>query len=373
MGPGYLLGENTVTQVAVTALILALFVLARLLVGRFSRRHEAAPKRYRAKKRGDGIALFVLILALLYSWMPHRTEFLQVISIVGAGLLVALTGPITNLAGWVYIWLHKPFHLKDRIQVGGDLAGDVIDISYFQFSLIEIRNWVDADQSTGRIVHVPNAIVFQQAIANYTQGFQFIWNELPVTITFESNWERAHQIFTDLLDKFTADVQAEAQRQMKEASSRFMVYYTRLTPIVWVKVADHGVTLTLRYLCEARRRRGSETLIWMEVLRALAMESDIDLAYPTQRFYDNRSEGKPGTGGPPLDPAQPMMTESIPELSEMTMSIGNLQTVYKQTKAEVVLPGEDGEDGADVEELSLHEGEKTKDAGARKRSPGDAT
>ena len=47
-----------------------------------------------------------------------------------------------------------------------------------------------------------------------------------------------------------------------------------------------------------RRVRGSEEAVWEAVLDALATRDDIDLAYPTTRFYDNRREGKPGTGGP---------------------------------------------------------------------------
>jgi hypothetical protein len=95
-------------------------------------------------------------------------------------------------------------------------------------------------------------------------------------------------------------------------------------------------------------------------LRALAMEPDIDLAYPTQRFYDNRLEGRPGSGGPPLDPHQASATESIPELSEMTMSIGNLKDMYAKTRAEVVLPGD--EPGVELEEVIPIEPEVRRDA-----------
>ncbi len=32
-----------------------------------------------------------------------------------------------------------------------------------------------------------------------------------------------------------------------------------------------------------------------DVIASFAEHNDIDLAYPTQRFYDNLAEGKPGT------------------------------------------------------------------------------
>jgi hypothetical protein len=73
-----------------------------------------------------------------------------------------------------------------------------------------------------------------------------------------------------------------------------MIFYATLTPKVWTRVEDSGVLLTMRYLCDPRRRRGSEEAIWEDVLDAFAARDDIDFAYPTQRFYDNRTEGKPG-------------------------------------------------------------------------------
>ena len=59
-------------------------------------------------------------------------------------------------------------------------------------------------------------------------------------------------------------------------------------------MADNGVTLTIRYICEARRRRSSASAIWEDILDAFAGRDDIDFAYPTTRFYDNIGEGKPG-------------------------------------------------------------------------------
>ena len=73
-----------------------------------------------------------------------------------------------------------------------------------------------------------------------------------------------------------------------------MIHFQHLTPIIWTSVADHGVTLTIRYICEPRKRRSSAGAIWEDVLRAFAAEDDIDFAYPTTRFYHNAQEGKPG-------------------------------------------------------------------------------
>ncbi|PLX18447.1 MAG: mechanosensitive ion channel protein MscS, partial [Marinilabiliales bacterium] len=50
--------------------------------------------------------------------------------------------------------------------------------------------------------------------------------------------------------------------------------------------------LTIRYVCEPRKKRSSEQTIWEKILIEFAKCSDIDFAYPTQRFYNNLAEGK---------------------------------------------------------------------------------
>ena len=71
-----------------------------------------------------------------------------------------------------------------------------------------------------------------------------------------------------------------------------MIFYRNLTPTVYTTVRDCGVLLSIRYLCNARQRRGTEQVLWEAILRAFAPRTDIDFAYPTQRFYDNIREGK---------------------------------------------------------------------------------
>lgn len=83
----------------------------------------------------------------------------------------------------------------------GQHVGDVIDIRLFQFTILEIGNWVEADQSTGRLIHMPNAKVFQEPQANYSTGFEYIWHEIPVMVTFESNWKKTKTILQEIVTK----------------------------------------------------------------------------------------------------------------------------------------------------------------------------
>ncbi len=270
------------------------FILLNKIISRIvSSNTEDVYYRYKWRKTQDYITFFFGILIISSIWIQEFKSLLTFFGLLSAGIAIALKDPITDLAGWLFIIWRKPFEAGDRIQVG-DHAGDVIDIRIFQFTIIEIGNWVDADQSTGRILHIPNSRVFMNVLANYSIGFNFIWHEMGVLVTFESNWQKAKQILEGIVVDKSVHISKSAEKKIKDASKKYMIFYENLTPIVYTSVKDSGVMLTMRFLCDPRQRRSYEQIIWEEVLKVFAKSDEIDFAYPTQRFYSNKSEGKPG-------------------------------------------------------------------------------
>jgi hypothetical protein len=61
---------------------------------------------------------------------------------------------------------------------------------------------------------------------------------------------------------------------------------------VYTNTTASGILLTIRYLIEPRRRRGTVSAIWDDVLTEFAKTPDIDLAYHTVRSFSNPIEGK---------------------------------------------------------------------------------
>jgi small-conductance mechanosensitive channel len=294
LGLGLAAQWNLISSLVV---ILAIIILRRLVLSMVQRSTEDVRLRYRWQKTTSYVAFGVGLVLVASIWAGAIRSFGTFLGLVSAGLAIALKDLVVNLAGWGFIVWRRPFQLGDRIEIG-DHMGDVIDVRIFQFTLMETGNWVNADQSTGRVIHVPNGKVLSDVLANYSRGFQYIWNELPVLVTFESNWRRAKDALEEIINRHAMHLGETAEHRIKEVSSRFMIFYTKLTPFVYTRVADCGVELAIRYLCDPRERRGTAHAIWEEVLDVFGEFDDVDFAYPTQRFYDNRTEGKPGARAP---------------------------------------------------------------------------
>ena len=294
------------THLLVTVLVIAgLWLLERLILAVVYRRVTDAWTRYRWRKATTYVFLIVGVVVVGREWLEGGgvRSFATFFGLVSAGIAIALKDPLVNLAGWAFIVWRRPFDVGDRIEIAGH-KGDVIDIRLFQFTLNEIGVWVEADQSTGRIIHIPNGKVFTDPVANYDKGFSYIWNEVPVVVTYESNWKKAKEILTAIAFKHAEHLTAEAERDLLTASRQYLINYKKLTPIVYTSTVDFGVRLTIRYLIEPRRRRGTVSAIWEDILGEFATCPDIDLAYPTMRVYRNVVEGKPGTrlGDEPAPP-----------------------------------------------------------------------
>ncbi len=266
------------------AAIVLLIIIRRVILLFVYRRTDDIAIRYRWRKTSSYVTFGLCLFVVGSIWFRGFQSISTYLGLVSAGIAIALQTPLINLAGWFFILWRKPFTVGDRIQVG-DVRGDVIDQRLFMFSLMEIGNWVDAEQSTGRVIHIPNGKIFSEAFANYTDGFQFIWDEIPVLITFESNWEKAKKILNEIAKKRGDGLTEEAASEIRQAAGKMMIFVGSLTPIVYTSVRDSGVLLTIRYLCNPRRRRGTQELIWEDILVAFAANKDIDLAYPSQRHY----------------------------------------------------------------------------------------
>lgn len=263
--------------------VLALLIVRWLVLSIVDRRVEDPTLRYRWAKSSGYLTFAIGVLILVPVWFVALRSIGTVLGLASAGLAIALKDPIANLAGWIFILWRRPFDVGDRVQIGS-FAGDVVDVGTFQFTLMEIGNWVDAEQSTGRLIHVPNGSLFTQPVANYVAGFPYLWNELPVVVTFDSNWRRAKLLIQEVAEDLTVDITREATTPSR-GDQRFLIHYRKLTPIVYTSVVENGVRLTLRYLCKPREKRGTAADIWERILDAFGGEPEVVIAHPTQRVH----------------------------------------------------------------------------------------
>lgn len=289
----------------VRSLLATLFILAFVWIFNFvirkiiNRQVSDQKQRFLWVKNIRYVVGFIAFFLIGRLWLEGFQSLATFLGLLSAGLAIALKDIVADFAAWLFLLWRRPFNIGDRIQIGAH-KGDVIDKRVFKFTIVEIGNWVDADQSTGRVIHIPNHRVFLDAIANYTTGFEFIWNELQVNLTFDSNWQDAKKILLKIAQRHATEITPEAERQIRSTAQEYMIVYKYLTPTVYTSVTQNGVQLTVRYLTHPRRRRGSAQMIWEDILVEFAKYADINFAYNTIRYVGDQQ----GLTTPPIIPGK---------------------------------------------------------------------
>lgn len=267
---------------AISIVILALAVIVSRLCGRLLQKHVKDMAQMRTLsvlvRKVSYVAAVVVIVAVIFEF---GSNFATIIGILGAGVAFASQEVIGSFAGYLNIITGNIFRIGDRIRIGS-VVGDVLDISLLRTTVMEIGEWVKDDQYTGRIVSLANRIVFSDPVFNYTQYSGFLWDEIMIPVTYNTNWRRAVEIMLKKAHELTASFHADARAELEEMIKKYpSLHSVTVEPSLYIAMTDNWIALTLRYIVAVRDRRAVKGQLHRELLKCFNDESDITVASTT--------------------------------------------------------------------------------------------
>ena len=220
------------------------------------------------------VFLFLLVIVVSFYYSKSWTGLGIGIGLFSAALGWALQKPITGIAGWLMILLKRPFMIGDRVIIGS-VKGDVLDITLTHIYLKEVGGIVQAEESSGRVVMVPNSILFEQNIVNYTLRDEYILDQVSLTITFESDLDLA----VGLCRKAIARIREKRPEIIKK------------DPYIRINFQPNGIGLHIRYYAQAIRLQEISSYATQEVFALINATSNVNIAYPRTDVF--LIKGKP--------------------------------------------------------------------------------
>ena len=246
---------------------IAILLILKAILGRFVRAYV-----YKNAQLEENAKNFMAVWG--YVW----TAIIIILGIIGlsgsfktlgisAGFLSMILGwslqaPVTGIAAWLMLILKRPFKIGDRVIIAG-VTGDVMDITLTHVILNQVGGTVSSEERSGRGILIPNAILFGQTITNYTLEEKYILVEVPVRITFGSNWQAAERILLGAARQVTADV-------IKEIGEE---------PFVRAELFDAGVMMHLRYKARPTNRAQSLSDIVKIIFHEFAKNDTVEFCY----------------------------------------------------------------------------------------------
>lgn len=266
---------NLIIYSILAILIITLISKIAILINLKTNKNEK--KLYTFNKKTKIAKLLLTMIVLLIIWEKQLTNIITFISFIGAAATLAMRDIIVNFLAGIYITISKPFKLEDRIEVDTTI-GDVVNINSLNFEILEVANKEDGEQSTGIIVQVPNSKVFTEEIKNYTKAFKYIWSELSVKIKLDSDLVKNKKTLYDIVNSndIVKKIPKKMKVQLNEAIGDYRIYYNNLEPIIYTKLSEEYVTLTIRYLAHPKKARHIESQIWNKIYEE-AQNKKIDL------------------------------------------------------------------------------------------------
>ena len=196
---------------------------------------------------------FILVFLL---WGEKLSGLVTFISLISAGLTIAVREIIFNFFAGIYINLKKPFEIEDRIEING-IKGDVISMTSLSFEVLELGERVYGEQSTGRIVHVPNSYIFTYTLKNYTKVFKYIWDEIKVDVSLDADIRKTEEILYEIVfdNETLREIPKKMEDAVDEAILEYRIYYNNLDPIIYIKIERSHIEMYIRYLVNPKKAR----------------------------------------------------------------------------------------------------------------------
>ncbi len=202
------------------------------------------------------------------------------LGILGASLAIASQEMVGSFAAGLNIWVGHIYRFGDRVRVG-DVVGDVMDISLTRTTVMEVGEWVKADQYTGRVVTVANRQVWVNSVYNFTQHWGYLWDEITLPITYESDWQRATELMLEHGQTYTAELQADAEAKLNRMIDRYPLKDTKVEPTLYLAMTDNWIEMTLRFVVDAQERRKVKGQLHQDLLQHFQAEENISVASMT--------------------------------------------------------------------------------------------
>lgn len=210
--------------------------------------------RYRIVEYLNLISWILFFIVAIFLFKNAIGEFAIPVSVFAAGIAFALQEVIASIAGRIVIILSNLYQVGDRIQIN-EMQGDVIAIGFLRTSLMEIGNWVKADQHSGRVVHIANSALLKSDLINYSANFPFVWDEIVIPVRYGSDQHLARKIILEITDNITQEFQQKATEAWKQVQARYMIEQSSFHSVVTLIANDNWLEFTARYIVPCDKRR----------------------------------------------------------------------------------------------------------------------
>jgi hypothetical protein len=213
--------KNQIYKLAILIAIIIFLIIFSFILKILLKKYIKEENLYISNKIINIITILIIILTSLLFYMNNATYIITLLGFISAGIAIAMKDWFMNIFGWFVIMINGNIKVGDRIKIymqngNVQIVGDVIDITLTRIVIYEDVTYTTyhKNRRAGRVVFVPNNVIFNNPIFNYThKRLATVWDGIDITLTFDSNYKKAAEIIKEILTNQT-------KRQVTATKSR---------------------------------------------------------------------------------------------------------------------------------------------------------
>ena len=281
--------EQLLKLLNIAVVVIALFTISFLIkLGAKKYLQDNHEKSYITKKIIGVITYILVSLTLLLSYIENVSYLVTILGFASAGIAIAMKDWFMSILGWLAIVSTGMIKVGDRIRVNssdsGDILGDIMDISPLKITLYEDVTMLSYDKHkrSGRIVFIPNNLIFSKLILNYTHnGLLTVWDSITFTITYESDLDRAMEVVKAVVEKQTKTYTRHTDKHMHKLRTNYNIRNYSWEPKIMTFIEPYGISICVWFLTDSYKALSVKSLISKDIFDNIKKEASIQIAYPT--------------------------------------------------------------------------------------------
>lgn len=243
-------------KIALSVVILVIGFCLYILLKKIIIRNESDFKsRFRVMKKVKQSVTTITVLLVLFVWVQAINVLILIALLCGVVIVFMVRGLTNNIIGYFVIKYRRYFEVGHRVEING-IIGDVIEINSICFKLLEVRSGLSSDANTGRMIKLPNSIIFNESIEMIGVANTFVWHEIKHILSFDSDWQAAEKIMTEVGETYFRE---NVEPVLEKQKGHIQEDQLNFQPVFSLNVDEAGIILVLRYLVDYRNGTSAKT------------------------------------------------------------------------------------------------------------------
>ncbi|QNI34017.1 mechanosensitive ion channel family protein [Alloacidobacterium dinghuense] len=219
---------------------------------------------------------FLIGLVLIFSFVTEFSALATFAGFLTAGIAVGLQTILLSVAAYFFLIGRYGIRVGDRITISG-VTGDVIDVGFVRFYMLELAGTGIDLQPTGRVVAFANAVLFQPTTPMFKQvpGTHYSWHEISIGLQPAGNHKLVEETMMQIVQSVYEKYQPLLDRQQRSIEERFEVPFAPLKPKAQLQLTDTGLEAVVRYPVSLRHNVEADDEITRRLLQLISRNGEL--------------------------------------------------------------------------------------------------